>query len=175
MKLLLCPVCSDVFKLTTSHIRRCDCGRVAGRYDPDGRTAVTNGQGISLAIDNNTVRRAVWALEDIPADTPKDQYSNAGSKTLLRAWVRPNDGPGNNRCRIEPDLDIVPEPATVSLMKTKRTRTPHQKIMRAMARGAGLRLSADDVWRLSLDDAIATRAISDDEGTSLLTASGEPV
>lgn len=44
--------------------------------------------------------------------------------------------------------------------------TPHQRIMRAAHRGTGLRLTANEVELLALDDAIVTRAISDDEGES---------
>lgn len=46
---------------------------------------------------------------------------------------------------------------------TRRKLTPWQRIMRASERGTGLRLSAEDVWRLSMDDAIHTRALLDDE------------
>ena len=35
---------------------------------------------------------------------------------------------------------------------------PWQKIMRAAKRGTGLRLNADEVWQLSLDDAIEQMA-----------------
>ncbi len=42
--------------------------------------------------------------------------------------------------------------------------TPHQKIMRAAKNGTGLRLNADEVWVLSMDDAIATAATNDDFG-----------
>lgn len=42
-------------------------------------------------------------------------------------------------------------------------KTPHQKIMRAAKRGTGLRLTVDEVQRLSEDDAIATCAVDDDE------------
>ena len=42
-------------------------------------------------------------------------------------------------------------------------KTPHQRIMRAAERGTGLRLSADEVRRLSRDDAIATCARNDDK------------
>lgn len=44
--------------------------------------------------------------------------------------------------------------------------TPWQKIMRAEKRGIGLRLSAEEVERLSMDDAIVTRATLDDERSS---------
>lgn len=38
---------------------------------------------------------------------------------------------------------------------------PWQKIMRAAERGTGLRLTADEVWRLSKDDAIEQAATQD--------------
>lgn len=41
--------------------------------------------------------------------------------------------------------------------------TPHQKIMRAANRGTGLRLTAEEVGRLSRDGAIETCAANDDE------------
>lgn len=41
--------------------------------------------------------------------------------------------------------------------------TPWQKIMRAAQRGTGLRLSAEEVSRMSSDGAIATLAENDDE------------
>lgn len=41
--------------------------------------------------------------------------------------------------------------------------SPHQRIMRAAAEGRGVRLSADEVDRLSRDDAISTCAAGDDE------------
>lgn len=48
----------------------------------------------------------------------------------------------------------------------RRALTPHQKIMRAAKRGTGLRLTADEIYRLSLDSAIENRAVSDDLGES---------
>lgn len=41
--------------------------------------------------------------------------------------------------------------------------SPWQKITRAAKRGRGIRLSADEVWRLSMDDAISTVAEHDDQ------------
>ena len=41
--------------------------------------------------------------------------------------------------------------------------TVYQRIVRAAERGTGLRLSADDCWALSRDDAITTVASDDDE------------
>ena len=41
-------------------------------------------------------------------------------------------------------------------------KTAHQRIMRAAERGTGLRLSADEIGRLSQDGAIETCAANDD-------------
>lgn len=46
---------------------------------------------------------------------------------------------------------------------TKRS-TPYQRIMRAAKRGTGVRLTADDVRRMSIDTAIVELAMNDDEG-----------
>jgi hypothetical protein len=48
--------------------------------------------------------------------------------------------------------------------ETKPRLTPWQRIARAAQRGTGLRLSADEVFRLSMDDAIMRRAELDDLG-----------
>jgi hypothetical protein len=45
-------------------------------------------------------------------------------------------------------------------------RTPYQKIMQAAKRGTGLRLTADEVYALSQDNAIEVRASGDDEQQS---------
>lgn len=44
-----------------------------------------------------------------------------------------------------------------------KAQTPHQRIMTAARKGKGLRLSAAEVRRLSLDDAISTCAAEDDD------------
>ena len=49
-------------------------------------------------------------------------------------------------------------------MSERRRTTPYQRIMRAMRRGTGCRLSFDDVVELSCDSAIEARAEMDDEG-----------
>lgn len=55
-------------------------------------------------------------------------------------------------------------------MTTQEKSTPHQRIVKAAKRGTGMRLSADDVQVLATDDAIITRAMSDDEAAGI----GEP-
>lgn len=49
--------------------------------------------------------------------------------------------------------------------RAKRRKTPHQRIMDAAAAGRGMRLSVDEVWSLSQDDAIRQCAINDTDGT----------
>lgn len=47
-------------------------------------------------------------------------------------------------------------------MMPRRPLTPHQKIVRAAKRGAGIRLNAEEVFVLGvLDDAIVQMAIND--------------
>jgi hypothetical protein len=46
---------------------------------------------------------------------------------------------------------------------TRHGPTPYQRILRAAPAGRGVRLSADDVWRLAQDDAIRARAEIDDD------------
>lgn len=41
-------------------------------------------------------------------------------------------------------------------------KTPWQRIIIASEKGSGIRLSADEVWQLSRDDAIVTKALNDD-------------
>jgi hypothetical protein len=45
---------------------------------------------------------------------------------------------------------------------TARKATPHQRIVKAALAGVGMRLSADEVAYLAMDDAIQTRAVNDD-------------
>jgi hypothetical protein len=51
--------------------------------------------------------------------------------------------------------------------------TPWQRIIRAAKAGRGLRLTADEIYMLSQDDAIEQRARNDDEGESEDEATAE--
>lgn len=44
------------------------------------------------------------------------------------------------------------------------TLTPYRRIMEAAKAGRGIRLTAEEVWELSRDDAIERRARLDEEG-----------
>ena len=41
--------------------------------------------------------------------------------------------------------------------------TPYQRIIRAAKKGKGIRLTADEVFQMSRDDAIHTRAMKDND------------
>lgn len=45
----------------------------------------------------------------------------------------------------------------------RRKPSAYQRIMRAAKAGVGVRLSADEVWAMSHDNAIETVALNDDE------------
>lgn len=60
-----------------------------------------------------------------------------------------------------------------TLIYTRRTFTPHQRIMWAARRGTGLKLNAQEVFMLSRDNAIETRATADDEDS--VAAKSNPI
>lgn len=59
MKLIYCPKCGDVRKLTKHKWRHCACKASYGRYKPDGWYAEVGGKSIVLGINNNELRRAI--------------------------------------------------------------------------------------------------------------------
>lgn len=104
MKLLICSRCSDVFKLDYD-LRQCQCGHVKGRYDANGSTAVTNGNGTQLALGNGDVQRAIYGMSGMDPATPREgYYAPDAPSRLTYAWVRPHSGPGNPHCRVDVDL-----------------------------------------------------------------------
>lgn len=101
MKLLYCEDCQDLFKLGMEE-KICECGKVKGAYDSNGRTAWTNGKGISVAVDNNTFSRSVSHIRHtlrFSYTVTEDKY-NYPKKWQFTAWVRPNNGFFNDRTRI---------------------------------------------------------------------------
>lgn len=58
MKLLFCPDCQDVFKLTKK-VKTCECGRCKGKYI-DNINAIYN-DGIPLGFNNTTLGMAIAA------------------------------------------------------------------------------------------------------------------
>jgi len=98
MKLLYCPDCRDLFKLTGGQRRQCKCGNVKGRY-LDKKHAEISPNAISVVIGNGSLRDAIermkWWEEHRPVSSRGDYKVFSG----VTAWVRPNFGPGNPRSR----------------------------------------------------------------------------
>ncbi len=105
MKLLLCTKCFDVFKLDYD-LRTCKCGKVKGKYDANGATAVTtdNEFTINLALGNGSVMQAIAEMKALEKSTegkaPRDAYYQTGQGRILYAWARPNNGNGNPHTRL---------------------------------------------------------------------------
>uniref|UniRef100_A0A6M3LIT8 Uncharacterized protein n=1 Tax=viral metagenome TaxID=1070528 RepID=A0A6M3LIT8_9ZZZZ len=91
MKLIYCDTCQDLFKLDYD-IRTCKCGRCKGKYNVDGRNAITNGEGFCLAIDNFSLINSLKNLLHY-----EGEYN-------FKAWVRPHIGEYNSNTRIIKEL-----------------------------------------------------------------------
>lgn len=102
MKLLYCPRCQSVFSLHL-HLRSCECGLVKGRYEPNGVTAVVNGEGYSLAMGNGSFNMALAMSHEMKEDF-RDGDVWARHPTSIIAWARPHEGPANPRTRVDKDL-----------------------------------------------------------------------
>ena len=98
MKLLFCPKCDDMFKLTYKH-KSCECGEVTGNYI-DNTNAVTNGKGISVAIGNGSFIDAYNKLKFCGDKEERDFYINS---CRIVCWIRPNEGSGNFHTKIKGD------------------------------------------------------------------------
>ena len=98
MKLLFCPKCFDVFKLTLKP-RSCDCGEVKGQYI-DNINAEVNGKGFSLAIGNGSLVGAINRLSygAFPCDSSSGVYISDNS---VICWVRPHEGEANPHTKIK--------------------------------------------------------------------------
>lgn len=59
MKLILCPLCWDVIKLSTKGLRRCECGKASGQYEKDGLNATISGTAIPLGFANPSLGKAL--------------------------------------------------------------------------------------------------------------------
>ncbi len=68
MKLLYCPLCTDVRKLNYEDLKTvCDCGKSYGYYHADGWNATIGGAGLAIGLSNPHVKSAVYcrmALDD---------------------------------------------------------------------------------------------------------------
>lgn len=59
MKLIFCPKCSDVVKLSAKGLRRCECGKASGQYDKDGLNATISGTAIPIGFSNPSLSKAL--------------------------------------------------------------------------------------------------------------------
>ena len=97
MKLLFCPMCYDVFKLTRKVFRSCKCGNCKGKYNKDGHTAIVNGKGLSFAINN---RELLLAYHKVA--------SGGNNKTSkIECWARPHTGKHNPNTTIKEDNESL--------------------------------------------------------------------
>lgn len=96
MKLIFCRKCKDVIKLTRKESRECNCGAVRGRYLNRSDAAVSR-NAVSIAIGNGSLQKAIARMEKLRGKSKntatRDDYKKLAR--ISRAWVRPNDGPGN--------------------------------------------------------------------------------
>ena len=62
MKLIFCPYCEDVVKLTR-YDRSCICGASGGKYLEDGLHAEIRGKAVPVGIDNRSFVEALKLYE----------------------------------------------------------------------------------------------------------------
>lgn len=103
MKVMFCANCGDIFSLTPSEVRECRCGTVKGKYNPDGHTAVTNGEGYCLGVNNHTLRDAMLTYGKVPGVEERG-YEWQRDNLKVEVWIRPHSGPSNPRSEVDTDL-----------------------------------------------------------------------
>lgn len=110
MKLIYCPECGDIIGLLVNKLRFCDCKKCCGMYLKDGKHAVTNGQGIALAINtHDLIRTESWAFTMLSGKSkvPLIEAVKAGldpQRFRLECWARPHSGQANSRTKVDPNL-----------------------------------------------------------------------
>jgi hypothetical protein len=85
MKLIYCPKCHDVRKLSHK-VTFCMCGASRGWYDDDGLHATVQGEAIPLGFDNLTLRSAL-------AMKSEGGWGKDGQGEVFEAFVIPKDCP----------------------------------------------------------------------------------
>lgn len=100
MKLIMCPVCHDVFRLFREN-RTCKCGKVSGRYLDESDAEVSK-DAISIALGNGSLQSAIYRMRDASKDDPNHDREDFQKLAQIHyAWVRPNSGPGNPHTRVK--------------------------------------------------------------------------
>ena len=99
MKVLYCPKCRDLFKLTRHQLRQCRCKRdkVKGKYRKDGKHAEVSENAVSIKIPNGSIEKATRRMQRLKKDKPKSKDKDYKARSPVAAWVRPNFGTGNRR------------------------------------------------------------------------------
>jgi len=87
MKLLFCHRCNDLFNLRNEE-KTCKCGLCKGRYT-DALYAITNGEGLCLAIANPDISNALT----------RTMMENR--ITAVKCWARPHEGKENPHSIVE--------------------------------------------------------------------------
>lgn len=100
MKLLLCPKCSDVFKLS-QEMRTCRCKYIKGRYI-DNVYAEVSDNAISIALGNGSIEQAWFKMLAVQSTSKNkaDRREYIEKAKIDYAWVRPNSGPGNPHTKL---------------------------------------------------------------------------
>lgn len=110
MKLLLCNDCRDVFKLVKYGERSCLCGKVKGKLT-GRRSAIVNGKGVSLTLDNVTLDEAIKKLEHMDQNQAEGYYK---MNTKVDLYVCPHKGYGNPRTNVVNTFDETSETETLT-------------------------------------------------------------
>jgi len=99
MKLLYCPKCHHLFKLTSDELRECKCknNKVKGQYRKNGKHAEVSENAVSIKIHNASLRDAIRRMKQLKKKKPKSTDRDYQVFSAIAAWVRPNFGPGNPR------------------------------------------------------------------------------
>jgi len=105
MKVLYCPKCGDLFKLTRHELRQCRCKRnkVKGKYCQDGKLAEVSKNAVSIKIPNGSIKKAIRKMQRLKKNKPKSKDKDYKTHSPIPAWVRPNSGPGNRRTHLLKD------------------------------------------------------------------------
>ena len=99
MKLLYCPKCQHLFKLTRHELRACKCkqNKVTGQYRKNGKQAEISENAVSIKIHNDSLRDAIRRMKRLKKKKPESTDQDYQVFSAIAAWVRPNFGPGNPR------------------------------------------------------------------------------